>query len=229
MANIYTKILVSVTLCMATVLTGFGNPESVTDSTHLTRTPKDEVKRVPSNDTRHFEQLHIPANQSNTDPILIAPQVFADSTEQYRAKAFHYQDEVLRRNAFIGNLSQVSMLDLPVGLSRPGGDINYSIIISQVRLSPQGAFIEAYFIFELPQTGDKIAFRGTNIKFTYDGGFTGDGRLELIGSYPVKMNDKTLLTILGKGNTFVEFNCDGFKGMGIEADVEFSRDVSSRC
>jgi hypothetical protein len=176
-------------------------------------------------ETRYFEQLHIPIDQNDADPIVIPQQIFSDSTEHYRAKALEYQVQVLQRNVFINNLSDIALLELPVGLSRDGGDLNYSIILSKVRLTPIAAFIEAYFIFELPQTGDKIAFRGANIKFTYDGGFSGDGKLELIGNYPIKLNDKTLLTILGNGNTYVEFSCDGFKQMGISADVEFSRDL----
>lgn len=201
-----------------------GNSFFPNDSTKSLEFKTSLIEPLPLG-TRYFEQLHIPIDELSSDPITVPQQIFSDSTEQYRTKAFEYQNEVLSRNAFIGNLSQLSLLDLPVGLSREGGDINYSIIISQVRVTPAAAFVEAYFIFELPQTGDKIAFRGTNIKFSHDGGFSGDGRLELIGSYPIKMNEKTLLTILGKGNTYVEFNCDGFKQMGIEAEVEFSRDL----
>jgi hypothetical protein len=195
------------------------------DSTLSAKTKLLVTEISSSSGIRSFEQLHIPISENNADPIAIPQQIFSDSTEQFRTKAFQYQNEVLRRNAFIGSLNQLSLLDLPVGLSREGSDINYSIIISQVRVTPAASFVEAYFIFELPQTGDKIAFRGTKIKFSYDGGLSGDGRLELIGNYPIKMNEKTLLTIIGKGNTYVEFNCDGFKQMGVEAEVEFSRDL----
>jgi hypothetical protein len=176
--------------------------------------------------TRDFQQLRIPLVANNTDPIFLPFEMIADtSNAEERAKAFAYQDEVLRRNAFVGNLNEMSLFDLPAGISRPGQDFSYTIIISQFRITPTGAFAEAYCVFELPQTGDKIAFKGSNIEFSYEGGFKGTGRLDLIGSYPVKMNNNTLFTILGKGNTFVEFDCNGFKQMGIEAQVEFSRDL----
>jgi hypothetical protein len=179
---------------------------------------------LPENNDRQFAQLDSVTVDSFSDPIVVN-DITSDSTVHYRSKALEYQNEVTRRNALISNLNNLSLLELPVGLSRPGTDLNYTVIISKARFNPAGAFLEAYFIFELPQTGDKVAFRGTDIKFSYDGGLVGDGRMELIGSYPIKLSDKTLLTILGKGNTYVEFNCDGFKGMGIESEVEFSRDL----
>jgi hypothetical protein len=46
-----------------------------------------------------------------------------------------------------------------------------------------------------------------------------------VGDYAVRLNDKTLAWLLGKGNTFIDFDCNGFKGMGLEAEVEFSRDI----
>jgi hypothetical protein len=197
----------------------------VTDTTNVNVFPPAIEVADANSTTRDFQQIHIPLSEIAADPIIIPVQYIADSADVERSKALAYQDEVLRRNAFIGNLDELALLDLPVGISRPGKNLNYTIIISQFKLTPAGAFADAYCVFEVPQSGDKIAFKGSNIEFSYEGGFKGTGRLELIGNYPIKMNDKTLLTILGKGNSFVEFNCDGFKQMGIEAEIEFSRDL----
>jgi hypothetical protein len=204
----------------------FGNPVLLNDSTHVVRnTIKPEKGEAGLSGVRYFNQVIVPENFLQSDPVVIPEQIFTDSTEHYRLKAQQYHDEVIRRNAFAGDLSELISLQLPAGIRSKNGDLNYTIIISRITIrQPYGAFVEAYLMFELPQTGDKIAFRGKDIKFTYDGGFTGDGKLELIGNYPIKINDKTLLTLLGKGNTFVEFGCGGFKGMGVEAEVEFSRD-----
>jgi hypothetical protein len=48
----------------------------------------------------------------------------------------------------------------------------------------------------------------------------------MVGDYPIKLNDHALLSLVGtRGNTFIDFDCNGFKGMGLEAEVEFSRDI----
>lgn len=181
---------------------------------------------------REFEQFSFESAENELDPIIIHPLDLADSTLQERAKAQEYEDEVNRRQAFISNLNELSYLTLPVGLQRNVGGINYTVIISSVRATPTGSFIEAYLMFEIPQTGNKIAFRGRNISFSNKGGFTGVGRLELIGSYPMKVGSNTLLTIVGttsqstaNSKSFVEFDCNGFKQMGLQADLEFSREL----
>src|SRR5688572_21231739 len=76
------------------------------DST-LLKSKSLETENSSTSDVQFFEQLHIPINENNADPIIIPQQIFTDSTEQYRTKAFEYQNEVLRRNAFIGNLNQL--------------------------------------------------------------------------------------------------------------------------
>lgn len=215
--------LLSVILSIA-LLPGSAKAIEVSDST-LTKTGQTEAFAAAPAEVRYFSNIKSPLTTSDLDPIIIPRQTFADSTEYYRSKAFEYQTEVLRRNAMIGNLNDLYSLQLPVGLASKDGDPNYAVIITEIKGDSRGPVLEAYFLFELPQTGDKIAFRGKNIKFSHDGALIGTGRMELIGSYPIKLNDKTLLTVLGRGNTFVEFDCNGFKGMGIEGEVQFSRDL----
>lgn len=188
------------------------------------RSHADSLVRAEQVGKQLFPTLYTPSLQA-ADPIIIVPVVNPDSTEYHRAKAEEYKNEVDRKSGYINNLNDLSLLELPVGISPQNGSLNYTIIISEVKVTSAGAFLEAYFVFELPQTGDKIAFRGKNIRFSHEGGLIGDGRLELIGSYNIKLSDKMLLSILGKGNTYVEFDCKGFKGIGIEAGIEFSRDL----
>jgi hypothetical protein len=221
------KNILSIFTLLIIALTANGN--ILSDSTHIDKN-KSAVNEVPLNEYRSFDQLHIPISSTTSDPILIPNLILADSTEHYRSKALEYEQEVTSRGALIRNLNELSFLKLPVGLERQVGAIKYTIIISSLRMTPSSSSIEAYFLFEIPQTGDKIAFRGANISFSNNGGFSGIGRLDLIGSYPIKFNEKTLLTIIGQssaapGNSFVEFDCNGFKSMGLEAEVEFSRDL----
>jgi hypothetical protein len=221
----YRKVLVLVALVVSAISV-IGNPVHPKDSTQAKEIIKSQLANVLPVSTRSFDGLVIPQSNSYSDPIII-PVDTDDSTEYYRAKALEFQQEVNKKQSFISTLTDIAGAELPVGLlSQSIGDANYTVIISRLRLDPlRGTYIEAYVVLELPQTGDKIAFRGSDILISNTGGLVGDGRLELIGSYHIKLNDKTLLTLLGKGNTYVEFGCDGFKSMSIEAQVEFSRDM----
>ncbi len=158
------------------------------------------------------------------DPI-IATYIADDSTQAQRDKAAQLDQKVREENLTIMSLNQLTYVTLPVGIQKQIGPLEYTIIISSIESTPAGSFLEAYFMFEIPSTGDKIAFRGSKIPYSDNSGFSGRGRLELIGDYHIVINSSTLLTLVGKGNSFVEFDCDGFAGMGLEANIEFSRDL----
>lgn len=168
--------------------------------------------------------MHVPATNTPTDPIY-AEVVTDDSVSYHRAQAQALQEKITSRDAFVNSFSEALQVELPVGIASGNNDPSYAIIISQIRTTSAAAYIDAYVLLQIPTTGEKIAFRGTNIEFSHDGGFTGTGRLALVGDYFLRINDKTLAWLIGKGNTFVEFDCNGFKGMGIEAEVQFSRDL----
>jgi hypothetical protein len=163
-------------------------------------------------------------SDSDRDPIM-ATYIAGDTTTQERDKALRLDNEVREGNLMIANLNELTYLKLPVGIQKQIGPIEYTIIFSSLESTPAGSFLEAYFMFEIPNTGDKIAFRGSKIPFSNTKGFSGRGRLELIGDYHLVLNSSTLLTLVGKGKSFVEFDCDGFAGMGLEANIEFSRDM----
>ncbi|HEY9007689.1 MAG TPA: hypothetical protein VIM75_16230 [Ohtaekwangia sp.] len=220
----YRKALVLAAFVLSAIST-FGNSLSETDSTEIKKLLRSLEAGVLPLGTRSFDELVVPQGNADTDPIIIPAGITDDSVEYHRAKALEYQNDVARRQAFVTTLTNTTLMELPFGIKNGSDDLNYTIIVSRMRGTLKETFVEAYVVLELPQTGDKIAFRGTDIRFSHNGGFTGDGRLELIGSYHIKLNDKTLLTLLGKGNTYVEFGCDGFKSMSIEAQVEFSRDL----
>lgn len=213
-------ILTSVLLCM---LFSYSMGSSEPDSTQ-----RAAFKAVPVEEvlvTRTFAQLNTTVSNSSSDPITVPYIVLDDSATYYREKANELHEKVVQRNAMVTSFMEASKMEMPVGIAAPNGDHNYTIIISKIRANAKIAYIDAYMMLEIPGTGDKIAFKGKNIEFSHDGGFTGAGKLELIGDYGIKLSDKTMAYLLGKGNTFVEFDCNGYKGMGVEAEIQFSRDM----
>lgn len=175
---------------------------------------------------RKFTNLSVSDFSSDNDPILLKTTSDDDSVNYYRAKAEAYHQQVSSQNAYVSSLNELLTLELPVGIASSNEDPNYAIIITQVKVNTQGAFVEAYLLLTIPNANNtKIAFRGKNIRFSAEGGLAGEGRLELVGDYNIPLGDKTMAWLLGKGNTFVEFDCNGFKGMGVEAEIQFSRDL----
>jgi hypothetical protein len=220
LTSVAIKQLLPITISIALLLSAnVAEATSPYDSLHK---GNHEGVSVPTK-TRQFNQFNSVTVQE-FDPITIAQKKLSDSTAYHRSKALEYSKSVANRNAYTRDLHRAAQLELPIGLVKEGGDLSYTIIIKEIEIDPAFAILEAYVSLVLPQTGDTISFRGKNLRFTYDGGFTGVGRLELLGAYPIKLNDKTLLTIV-EGNTFIDFDCNGFKGMGLEAEVEFSRDI----
>ncbi|GCC53184.1 hypothetical protein SanaruYs_34270 [Chryseotalea sanaruensis] len=175
---------------------------------------------------KKFNSISISDISINQDPIILTTTSDDDSVNYYRAKAEEYHQQVSSQNAYVSNLNNLLTLELPVGIASSNEDPNYAIIITQVKVNAQGAFVEAYLLLTLPNANNtKIAFRGKNIRFSQEGGLAGEGRLELVGDYNIPLGDKIMAWLLGKGNTFVEFDCNGFKEIGLEAEVQFSRDL----
>lgn len=158
-----------------------------------------------------------------SDPIIVT-NVVADSVQEKRNHAHSLLDKVLSGQRFLESLDAMSEIELPVGIVKSGGAIDYSILIDRINFTPQGATMEVYVSLELPQSGDRIAFNG-KIPLSREGGIAGIARVSLVGDHHLKLSPSILLTIMGTDRTYVEFDCNGFKGISLEAEVTFSRDL----
>jgi hypothetical protein len=163
-----------------------------------------------------------------TDGLLSFPAL-GDSTQYYIDQARAVIAKVRETQNFIRNLDEASQFSLPVGISKQIGGISYDIAINAIRLRPTYAEIDVFMQFEVPQNNTTLTFMARGIKFTQKGGIVGDAKLELVGDYGINFNgSKTQLVLKGsatKGNTYVTMDCDGFKEMGLDAEVKFSRDL----
>src|SRR6185369_8720619 len=139
-------------------------------------------------------------------------------------------EKIKKTQNFIANLNNATSFELPVGIAKSIGGLNYDIAISAIRLKPSYAEVDVYMQFEIPQNGKKLTFMAAGIKFSKAGGIIGDAKLELVGDYAINFNgDKGQLVLKGgkggTGGTFVRMDCDGFREMSLDAEVRFSRDL----
>ena len=134
-------------------------------------------------------------------------------------------NNLLENNRFIEFLDLTTVVDFPVGIKKTIGNIEYVIAIDSIVITPTFAYLNASMSFTPLEGQERLAFRGTNIRFTEQGGISGDARLELVGDHTINIpGDKISLTLIGD-STYVEWDCDGFKQFGIAGGVTFSREI----
>lgn len=152
-----------------------------------------------------------------------------DSIQRYVDLARSLLEKIRTTQNFITNIDANSRFDLPAGISKTIGGLSYDIAIHAMRLLPTHAELDVFMQFEIPQNGKTLTFMAKGIKLSYKGGIIGDARLELLGDYGINFSGDKIQLILRGGQagsgTYVTMDCDGFKEMGLDASVVFSRDL----
>ncbi|TRX61200.1 hypothetical protein FNH22_03855 [Fulvivirga sp. M361] len=175
----------------------------------------------PMRFTRTFDELGAFEVEVESDPIVIHT---TPSQNPYVQRAHELFDKVTRENRLTDVLSSGDLVDLPIGINKEIDDKQYIIIIDSVAITPEAAYLTAYMSLPIPNSEQNLAFRGSNIRFTQSGGLTGDVKLELLEDLSFELSENAMISLKGDGSTFVEWDCYGFKSLGIGADIAFSRD-----
>lgn len=130
-------------------------------------------------------------------------------------------DEVVKAGKFIEELKAASFYTLPIAISPPGqNDPSYALVIHQAEIYSDYAEFSAFMIITNPFDNSKVRFKADGIKFSFETGLIGDVTLELVSSKSTKIiNDVKLNWLPG---TYVRWDCNGFKSIGINAEVELS-------
>ena len=167
--------------------------------------------------------LQFDSGESAAD--LIEPiQHLADTVLEKRKHAHALLERVLTGQLFLESLDALSEIELPVGVVKAGGSLDYSILIDRILFTKEGALMDAYVSLALPQTGTRIAFHG-NIPLSADGGVSGNAKVYLLGDHMIKLSSTTSITIRGTEASYVEFDCKGFLGVNLDAEMQFSKDL----
>src|SRR5258708_18786439 len=179
---------------------------------------------------KNYSSLVKSTDQFYADGLITTSFANDDSIRAIIDKATAIFKKIEQAKNFITNLNNTTGFELPVGISKSIGGLNYTIGIDAIRLKPTYAEIDVYMQFEIPQNGRKLTFMASGIKFSKSGGIIGDAKLVLVGDYAINFNgDKGQLVLKGSkggtGGTFVRMDCDGFREMGLDAEVRFSRDL----
>lgn len=177
--------------------------------------------------TRKFDFETPPLNVQESFPTPEAYEmaILSDDNEKERQRAFEVNKYVKDNKRFVETFDETVLLDLPMGIKKTIGNIEYSIILESMTMLADGAYLNAYMVFDMPDSEKKLAFAGHNIKFSRNGGLAAGAKLMLLGDHASKIGPETLLIFKGEESTFVEWDCNGFKSMGLSAEIEFSRNL----
>jgi len=146
-----------------------------------------------------------------------------DSIEVNKANSLHKQ--VVEEERTISSIDEALSVTLPVGIKKNIGNTVNIIVLETMKFTPDGATVTAYMSCEVPESEKRIALKGKDINFA-PGGFTAGARLELLENVDIPLGEQMTLVVKGEeSKTFVEWDCKGYKSMGLQGDIEFSREM----
>ncbi|MBN1463915.1 MAG: hypothetical protein JW922_09625 [Paludibacteraceae bacterium] len=142
------------------------------------------------------------------------------------------KDEILEMQALIvQNNRRIQQLkpwepqQVPFSVGKTIGGHDYDLIIADMRFDKEGVLIDAFLVIWDPFFNRNIFFGGKDIRMS-PFGFSGGGELLLLDDFVAEYDaiGKFTLKAANAGN-YVSFDCDGFKGIGIDGEIEFTRDL----
>lgn len=173
-----------------------------------------------------------------TDSFIKKNYPIGDPTNEFLNKAKAVFAEIDKTENLTTMLEPKNLAQLPLGITKTIGGIQYSLGISNAKFTPEYTELTAFVKIVLPQTDSagnrkELFFGANNIKLSHKGGLVGETNLVLLGdvSFPL-FGEKTLLVLKGgmematgvvTNKTYVTIDCNGFKELGIDAEVLFSR------
>ncbi|MCT4614444.1 MAG: hypothetical protein N4A49_06175, partial [Marinifilaceae bacterium] len=125
------------------------------------------------------------------------------------------------RRKIIELLNSKKSIDLPIGIRYGTDGAGALLYIDSVAMIAPGGILSAGAVVSFPGREQKLLFGSKNIQFN-KGGFTGDARLQLLFDQEIKISKDIDLRFISKNQkTFVNWDCNGYSDMGIEAEVRF--------
>ncbi len=159
----------------------------------------------------------------------IGPRQLTEAARQHIAEARSVLEKIRQTENYVSYLDGSTPVELPVGLRKTVGGVDYVIGVSAMRLLSTHAEFDAYIQIAIPQSKQPLTFRGEGIRFSRSGGITGEARLQLIGDFAVPLGHPDIQVVLkgtsGGTGTWVSMDCDGYQAMQLDAELTFSRNM----
>lgn len=195
-----------------------------------------ETRSFPEIDRQLATQMMpAPANGLFTAEYLQSMYEPDSATNSYREQARAEFLKINKENRYVDALTPNDLNELPIGLSKKVNNTKVEIAISNAIFHPTYAELTVYARVEIPQNPKEIFFGLKGLKLSYSGGIVGDAKLVLLGNVPIPINGGTAAVTLkgamdmqtgqGLDITYVTMDCNGFKELGIAAELKFPRSM----
>lgn len=115
---------------------------------------------------------------------------------------------------------------MPIEITNRGNDgKRYSVHLDNIVFTPTGHTLDAYIVIETPFDGQKLVFEALDVAFTPAGPVTNPVKIQLANDVHIRISNSARLKLLGGDSTYVMFDCLGFAGIAVAAQVELCRSV----
>ncbi len=164
----------------------------------------------------------------------------SDDVVKAKAEAKEGFKKIDSTGRWIGSFRNEDIQVLPVGIKKTVNEVEYQLGFTKAVFNKDYTELTVFVKVILPQSDERglpieLFFGANNVKLSHQGGIVGDANLVLLGDVFIPFNGGNWLLILKGGfdyktgntqnKTFVTINCDGVKEMGIEGEVQFSRNM----
>ncbi|PRB04208.1 hypothetical protein CQ046_07720 [Chryseobacterium sp. MYb7] len=171
-------------------------------------------------------------NNSDNDP----------ETDAEIGKAIGAFNTIEANGHFTNTINPNDLTELPIGLKENVSNVEYGIVVTKAKFTPEYALINVYARVVTPQQGAEggkktLFFGAEDVKLSYNGKIIGDAKLSLLGDINMPFNqNQWMLTLEGgrinklnggsvNDNTYVIIDCDGIKELSLKGNVQISRNV----
>jgi hypothetical protein len=160
---------------------------------------------------------------NNFSPSELSSQL--DNAESLVTHAKSVFNNVTQNRLFLNTLKGYSM-ELPFGVAKTIGQKEYTIAVDSIVITPKYAYAVVFTVLQDVQSGRSLSF-GAKVTLNEDGGFASDGgRLYLLSDESIDLGQNSSIEFLGtNGQTYVEFDCNGFMGLNAEMNISLLKDV----
>lgn len=115
---------------------------------------------------------------------------------------------------------------MPIEITNRGNDgKRYSVHLDNIVFTPTGHTLDAFIVIETPFDGQKLVFEALDVAFTPAGPVLNPVKIQLATDIHIRINNNARLKLLAGDSTYVMFDCLGFAGIAVAAQVELCRSV----
>ena len=165
---------------------------------------------------------------------------FLENTEEAIGKARGVIKKIRETGAFVQTLTGGDLVTLPIGISDTLGQTLVTVGVGHILLFPTYASLEVYVeVFHPGKMENPIFFGAPDVKYSRQGGLSGDVSLGLLGDFKDSIINNKAMIIFKSAvvdpatnefkqdvGTFAAFSCDGLENMNIDVKVELDTSIA---